>query len=70
MREGACSADIIKNFDSQLRSLLINNEKGGIQNFFDALYTPDYIDKISGKSDKLQKMIKLHTTFERLLNEV
>jgi len=46
VREGGGSIEIIKNFDSHLRSLLINNEKGGMQNYFDALYTPKYIKKI------------------------
>jgi hypothetical protein len=61
VREGGSSTEIIKNFNTQMRSLLINNEKGGMQNFFDALYTPNYVKKI--KEGDMNKMLRLHDTF-------
>ena len=69
VREGGFTSQTIKNFNSQLRSLLINNERGGIQNFFDALYTKEYISKISEDEYKFKKMVRLHNCLVRLMKE-
>ena len=53
MREGASSSETMTNFDSQMRKLLINYEKGGMYNYFNALYTPEYVDSISVKPGKI-----------------
>ena len=44
-----------------------NNEKGGLKIYFNAFYTPEYVNSLKGDILKQNKMIQFHDTLVSFL---